>query len=410
MERNLVLIHLESLNNLIYKMNESFFPTIKALEKKAIVFPNYFSTATSTLMVIGDILYGGMEQYEQCKSLDYVPESYPYSNSLFDELESKGYQTRLLIYPNGGDLKSAEERHLAGFRQTMELKTDYQEYLNAIDESISPEKPFAIMACNYCSNLSLCKYTDLAHEYDGTSRWENGYRMLDQSVGDILNLLDEKGCRDNTSIILYGDHGDDYWQHGMHSGLTHGIEPYANLIHTPFMIVDSRIEKRINDSDLVCAEDVRYIIKQVIENEKIAIQTLSKRREIVLSRGSYAAQPIRENSFNKSYAITDSKFLFLVSHNGLELYDIWMDPTCTNNLLRFFMLENDIIKVNENCTKENKYHFQSFMNAREVRLLRQRFYYFKTCLYENVLRLYRAAGKTSQEMEDEMNFNEIHLA
>ena len=82
MKRNLILVHLESLNNVLYRMNPSFFPTIRKIEADSVFFSRYFSTATSTLMVLADIFYGGMEQYEQCTSLEDIPQNYIYSSSL----------------------------------------------------------------------------------------------------------------------------------------------------------------------------------------------------------------------------------------------------------------------------------------------------------------------------------------
>ena len=143
MKQNIILIHLESLNNFIYKMNAGFFPILKEVGKNCISFERYFSTATSTLMTLADIYYGGMEQYEQCTSLAYVPKDYHYNSSLFDELKENGYRTGLYVYPDGNDRDTAESRHLAGFQNEMVLITDYEEYLLKVEEMVS-EQPFAL--------------------------------------------------------------------------------------------------------------------------------------------------------------------------------------------------------------------------------------------------------------------------
>lgn len=58
--RNLLLVHLESLNHMTYQMNQGMFSTLRKWEEKSLVFPRYFSTATSTFMVISDMAYGGI--------------------------------------------------------------------------------------------------------------------------------------------------------------------------------------------------------------------------------------------------------------------------------------------------------------------------------------------------------------
>ena len=324
-------------------------------------FSRYFSTATSTLMVLADIFYGGMEQYEQCTSLEYIPQNYIYSSSLFDDLKKQGYHTGLFIYPDGGDRESAEERHIAGFQNEMVLKQDYNEYLESI-ESLIGQEPFAIAACNYISNLALNRYVDLANEdlLTGTEKWRAGYETLDKCVGDIFRILEQKNVLDNTTVILYGDHGDDYWGHGLHMGLAHAIEPYSTLIHTPFMIYDKRMESG-ERRELLSAVDIRKIVEGLICAGSEANLQLQDRK-LAVSRNSYAAQPLRNESFKKAYSVTDGKWLLLVSSDGLEMYDIEMDPACMNNFLDAFLWDGTSLQSNEKNIEQQRFHYRGFMN------------------------------------------------
>ena len=68
--RNLLIMHLESLNRNNFLLNRDLFPFLCEIERQSVSFQKYFSTATSTLMAIGDILYGGMDQYETSETLD----------------------------------------------------------------------------------------------------------------------------------------------------------------------------------------------------------------------------------------------------------------------------------------------------------------------------------------------------
>lgn len=407
MKQNLVLIHLESLNNILYRMNPSFFPTIRKIEKGSVFFSYFFSTATSTLMVLADIFYGGMEQYEQCTSLDYIPKNYVYSSSLFDDLKNQGYHAGLFIYPDGGDRESAEKRHIAGFQNEMILKKEYDEYLESIKILVEKE-PFAIAACNYISNLALNRYVDLskADMASGTEKWRLGYERLDRCVGDIFQLLEEKNVLDNTTVIMYGDHGDDYWGHGMHSGLTHAIEPYGGLIHTPFLIYDRRLSAG-ERKDLISALDIRKLI-EVLLQQKNEVSLKLFDRKLVMARNSYAAQPLRNDSFKKSYSVTDGRWLMLVSNDGLEMYDIEMDSACINNFLNFFFWDGETLQYDIRYHEQNRFHYRDFMNDSQKRFLRQKFYYLRAQLYSQVKVLYEAAGLTEEKMTEEMEFNKIH--
>lgn len=406
MKKNLLLLHLESLNSLNYKMNPDLFPAVRGVEKKCRVFDKYYSTATSTIMVIGDLLYGGMKLYEECDSLSTIPPKYCYSSSLFDDLKEEGYNTGIYIYPEGGDRESAEMRHIAGFKNKMELIREYTKYVKTFD-SIMDCQPFALMACNYISNLSFSSYVDINNYSIDTDYWEAGYRCMDRCCEDLIKLLKDKNLMDNTVIVLYGDHGDDYWGHGTHKGLAHAIEPNNLLIHTPLIIWDGiQREAPEHDQRLIQTSDLRKIIMALLDGK--SIDKLPS-RQYTISRNEYAAQPIRAESFNKAYSVTEGRYLLMVSSKGMEMYDTKMDPACQNDLLRFFVYENGILKSNEINKEIFSAHFSSFWNSREQRILRQKFYELRHVLYNNVLELYMAGGRNEKDMLNEMKFEKVDI-
>ena len=403
--KNLMMIHLESLNYQLFMSFPEIFKEIHKIKNEGVLYNHYFSTATSTLMVLGDIFYGGKEQYEMCTSMDYIPKDYFYKESLFDELKKNSYKTGIFIYPDGGDRESAEERHIAGFQNKMVLIPKYEELLETVEHLIS-EEPFAVMVCNYISNIKFNSYTDTKNILDGTDKWKLGYQYLDKCVGDLINLLREKQKLDDTCIVLYGDHGDDFWGHGMHQGLTHAIEPFTNLIHTPMIIFDTTIKKKYEEQ-LICAADLRQIILA-----KLGLNQCSTniKNEYIIARSAYAAQPIRKESFNKSYSITDGKFILLVSNNGLEMYDVEIDFQCGYNLLEQFSTDGILIRYNIIKKEKLNYHYFHFMEEQEEEIirLRQTVYYLRKRLYDETLKLYEAAGRTEKDMLEEMSFYKIH--
>ncbi len=403
-KKNLLILHLESLNSLTYKMNPDLFPVLREIEKQCMVFDRYYSTATSTLMVIGDLLYGGMELYEGCVSLDSSPQEYCYSSSLFDDLKEQGYHTGIYIYPEGGDRASAEARHLAGFQNQMELVQGYSQYINAFAQKMN-QQPFAIMACNYISNLSLNHFVDITNYSMDTDYWEAGFRCMDRCYGDILKLFKDRGLMDDTIIVFYGDHGDDYWGHGMHGGLTHAIEPSNLLIHTPLFIWDS-IHRETPEyvAKLIQTSDLREMVCSLLNGN--SIDNLPE-RQYAVSRNEYAAQPVRAESFNKAYSVTEGRYLLMVSSKGLEMYDTRMDPACQNNTLRFFEFKNGILKERDSNICFLRHHFESYWSGRQQRILRAKFYELMKILHNKVLELYIAGGRKEADMLEEMKFGEV---
>lgn len=407
--KNLLIIHLESLNNYNFLLNKYLFPFLNEIETQSVSFKKYFSTATSTLMTIGDLLYGGMDQYETSSSLDDAPEAYLYKSSLMDDLKNIGYYTGIYIYPDGNNRDSAEEKHLAGFQNKMILKNNYEEYLEAFSKGME-KMPFALMACDYTSNSAFNKYAIQEKNRDGFLKWEAGYKAIDNHARDLFNMIREKGLEKSTVLVFYGDHGDDYWTHSFRHGMTHAIEPNALLIHTPMFIYDPDMNgSSIIDNDtLISTIDIRKLVMNILQTESDWMSELKKiKREYIYSRSAYAAQSIGDIHYFKSYAVCDGKFLILVSPEGMALYHILMDNDCHNNLLMHFNLENG--KLVDDLD-DSDYYYQAnwgFWWEPTRRKIRQIFYYLREILYKETLHSYIAGGRTEEEMNAEMDFQSI---
>ncbi len=407
--RNLLLIHLESLNYVNYQVNKNRFPTLQNWEKKSISFSKYFSTATSTLMMMSDLAYGGMLQNEPCDSICANLYKYFYKSSLLDDLIEK-YMVKVIAYPKdeSNDTSSCNLRHFIGYHVEVEEAESYELYLQNLDNCMTDKKPFAIWACNWSSNISYNYSLENVEQQSGLERWENGFVFLDQCVKDILNILEKKKLLKYTTIIFYGDHGDDIFSHGKHYGLTHAIEPYEALIHTPFWIYDSRLEsKEINV--LFDTTRVRELVQNLLDlpEDKLSTNDIAiPELKCSLARNVYAAQKVRELSFHKAYSLTDGKFLFLVSNQGMELYHIGMDPACQHNLLDYFDFDGKNLLINDAAYNRMKYHFLSLVDNKAILQIKNIFRDFRMQLMKKVKNFYEYAD--SENFLIDIGWDNIH--
>ena len=409
--RNLLLIHLESLNHINYHINKDMFPALAEWEKKSLTFPNYFSTATSTWMVIEDLMYGGPLQYEGCNGFGCEPEKYCYTNSLLDQLKGLGYTTKALAFgeDESEEFKAINKRNIVGFENKIELFQSYEGYLNAMGGLFGSGSPFALMALNFVSNVAANFRLSNGRFESGLDRWRPGYEYINNSVFDIIALLQKNHLLEKTTIVFYGDHGDDFFSHGYHGGLTHAIEPYANLIHTPLWIYDNRLLGEGQCDALISTTDIRDIAEALAmapENQILPCGLNIPLRKFALSRNAYAAQPARTDSFGKGYSLTDGEFLILVSSRGLELYQIKMDPQCQNNLLNYFDYKQNNLYIRQRLNDSLGYHYKTIFNMSSIRQIRQTFYFLRSELYQQVLELYQHCGL--QESVKELCFDNIH--
>ncbi len=79
--------------------------------------------------------------------------------------------------------------------------------------------------------------------------------FTDKAVGALLEGLEQRGLSDNTLIVLMGDHGEEFFDHG---GFEHGHTLYDELIKVPLMFSlpgrlpeGKRIEDQVRTLDLL---------------------------------------------------------------------------------------------------------------------------------------------------------------
>ncbi|MDZ7702315.1 MAG: sulfatase [Halobacteriales archaeon] len=58
-------------------------------------------------------------------------------------------------------------------------------------------------------------------------------RQVDASLGRVLDSLEAAGVRDETAVVLAGDHGEEFMEHGH---LAHYPKLYDELVHVPFVV------------------------------------------------------------------------------------------------------------------------------------------------------------------------------
>ena len=369
--KNLVIIHLESLSKLIYQMNNHIFSNVNKFRGRCMEFSNYYSTAASTACAISDIVYGDLYRLENTEIFGDFKLTHKDAESFVDVLADKGYHTLGIHYPaalfdeiNPGHMY-AQKSNLVNYMKYDKALDDVKKVINsAQDEGTN----FLIYFCNEVSHLCYEDHKKFSIK-NPTKRWQYGYSIIDNTVGDIIGYLEEKQLMDDTTIILYGDHGDDFYNHDYNGGYAHAIEPYADIIHTPFMIYDKSLGAGMID-DIICSVDIKQLVYnltgvETAEKNPYIYDTYRSKRQYVFSRNLYAGQVPKKidaciSNVRKSYAITTKEYSFILTEEGCRMYVHNIDPTCNNNVLDFFYL------IGEKLThiihlKYTNLHYRGFM-------------------------------------------------
>ncbi|WP_436903768.1 sulfatase family protein [Halovenus halobia] len=88
---------------------------------------------------------------------------------------------------------------------------------------------------------------------------------LDKEIGTFFDDLSVKGILEDTIVILVGDHGDEFNEHGKYG---HGNLPYDELIHVPLIVrfpESAEIPQPTNNEEIVRAVDILPTILDFVD-------------------------------------------------------------------------------------------------------------------------------------------------
>ncbi|MBB6632580.1 sulfatase-like hydrolase/transferase [Cohnella thailandensis] len=393
--KNLIVLHLESLSNEIFQQERANLSFLVEVMSKSIVYENFFSTATSSLMALTDFLHGNDFEIDNSISFDELLKPTNYQENLFDLLNNKFYRTMGIGYPKiwRDDIKKYDMWSSNG--DEFKWAPSFEHFILDIEDFIAVEnnKPFAIYIWDILSHLG---YSD-AYKNQGKNFFERrslGYRSVDETVRCVIEILEKYDLMKNTIIVGFGDHGDELWTHDLNKGFCHAIEPYTNIIKTPAFIYNADCEPSMN-SDLVSLIDLRQTILSLLDitDESVffysGVDINQVRNRHVFSRNLLSNQ--RDSSIldagpvglRKSFSITNNHYHLIVSNCGMEMYAYQIDSTNHSNLLNFFDIDcNGEITFNNRGADHA--HFKRIMQPDQIAHIIENYYRLREELIKRV--------------------------
>lgn len=365
MAKNLVIVHLESVSQSAMWQFMEELPSLWGLCNRSAYFTRFYTTSTSSVMSMCDMMHGDSSMLDHNPRFPRNKTSLAKrSTNLFRTLFEHGYMTKGLQYGSFcvGDAPNnfwgVWPDECGQFEWHDTIDAFHEETRDFITRAKIENKPFAL----YFWNMSPHIRNDAEGDADAPfhERFQNGYRLLDESVKQLLRYLEDLDLMRDTIILAYGDHGDDFWRHGFNKGRTHVIEPYSNLCWTPMFLYNNDERKGTYD-DLVASVDIKSTLLHLLLpepppkerlDEFVGIDILEQRRDGVFSQSMFALQiefsdPAK--AITKSYALTDGDVRLVVSsgggdlegRGGMELFIEQWDYGNNRNLLDFFNLDGN---------------------------------------------------------------------
>ncbi|MFI3202500.1 MAG: sulfatase-like hydrolase/transferase, partial [Eubacteriales bacterium] len=335
MNKNLVIYHMESINNCMYQMQSKYFVNLNRLKQDMQYYEQYYSTATSTFMVTSDLLYGNTDIFEHVRTAKGIYLEKANEVSLLEELSNKNYDTQVLYYGNIDiDRKEKYYARLAP-SSLMSIIDTSEEFIRTFTTSVGKSEPFAVFIEDNAGHISYDGKRGCNEISSGKKKYCNRINKIDEAIGSIFAILEEKNKLKDTIILLYGDHGDDMWMHGFNEGYAHALPPYNHMIHCPLFLYDATEEGTVIDTLIGTGKLKELSLNHLSANK----QNISV--EYCYSRNLLANQKENISILNKSYSVTDGEYTLLVTRKGLELYMNLLDPMNLTNYLDFYIFKNN---------------------------------------------------------------------
>lgn len=261
--KNLIVIMMESVNNIL--LDENIYPNFAKLYKNGWYWENAYSPRNSCST--GNNEMTGMISlysiYRTCTANVYMNNKY--EESIFGLFNNKGYTTtsyhdytekyyyRSTIHKNMGSSKYYGVSDLG-----ISYNNEYKEWpsdvllMDKSSEIFTQNSPFMAWVTTVSPHQPYYTDSELSKIYydsfDNTGypsnvkRYMSKLKVLDDSLGELLKILEEKGILDDTVIVLYADH----YPYGLTNSdiskvLGDGINKYNEVDRTPFVIYNSKM-------------------------------------------------------------------------------------------------------------------------------------------------------------------------
>lgn len=180
-----------------------------------------------------------------------------------------------------------------------------------------------------------------------TNAYDGSIAYLDHQIGALLDELKSRGLLDNTLVIITGDHGEEFGEHGI---VDHGYSVYLPSLQVPLLISYPRMGPGgIRVKEPVTLRDLPATVLDLLElknTNSFPGNSLARRwMPAKMKEGSVSEPVLSELEFAAnlpaSYPISKGEMKSLVIdqyhyiRNGdkvEELYDFQQDPLETRNL------------------------------------------------------------------------------
>jgi lipoteichoic acid synthase len=166
-------------------------------------------------------------------------------------------------------------------------------------------------------------------ENEDLNRYLNAVRVGDQAFGRMMDHLAEKGLLESTLVVVVGDHGEAFDEHGT---IGHASAIYEENVHVPLMLINPVLFHGESSDVLAGVSDMAPTVLDLLG---FAAPASWQGRSLFAERRPDAVLLFAPwNGFQLGFRQGHRKFIHNTSSGESWLFDLAVDPGETNNLAK----------------------------------------------------------------------------
>ncbi len=315
-------------------------PNLNSYADQALMFTDIYAHAPGTNQSLVSIM-GSMYPYLSYLSLtNEAPDfGHPTMSSI---LKEEGYRTSFFTSSDLNFLSSNKFLanrgldHIEDYRQIScgeQFKQDFYEEGDGIDDICLSDRFFSWLDDNPDQNFFSMIWTVQGHypyfyakeEVDyGVgdlyfNRYLNALKHNDELIGQLMRGLENRGLADSTLVVVTGDHGEAFGQHGQYG---HGSMIYEENLRVPLYFINRTLFNGEQKTDIGGLKDLGTTVFPIINKN---IPEVWQGRDLLNTNLQEAFFFAPWSDYLFGYRKGNMKFIFNESQNKVEVYDLSTD-------------------------------------------------------------------------------------
>ncbi len=350
--KNVLFIVLESAGALYFDAYDGGFnltPNLNNYESQALRFENAYAHAPATNRSLVSIL-GSIYPYLSYKSLtqEYPAIQHPTISSV---LKGKGYRTSFFSSANlnfqncraflsSRDFDRVEDFSTIDCGEKFQLDSENYKEGNGIDDMCLADCLFSWLDEDTSKNFFSLIWTVQCHYpyfFEGKeeefgvegyyqNRYLNALKHNDELIGEVMHMLENRDLASSTLVVVVGDHGEAFGQHGQYG---HGTVLYEENVKVPLYFINSTLFHGELKSDIAGMKDLAATSLSIIG---VDVPESWQGRNLLTTTSDEAFYYAPWSDYLFGYRKGNLKYIFNETRSKAEIFDLSSDSSEKVNL------------------------------------------------------------------------------